>query len=1219
MGMKIPGKPTLRLLVILGGAMVASEIASVKILPLFFKSESWTTSLTEAGLFTLITFPLVYLFSFKPMDRLYDRLRETEERFRATFAQAALGIAHVSLNGRFILVNARWCEIVGYSRDELMTMRFQDITHPQDLQNSLVNLNSLLADETRTLTTEKRYLRKDGSVVWINLRTSCVRDTSGTPQYFISIIEDITQRRQAETALRENEHNMNAILESTADGIAAVNSEGRIIKSNQRFAELWRIPQSLIDSGDETEVFNHVLTEVTDPEAFRSKIQQLRGSDGFDFDTVYCKDGRVFERYSSSITNGRQHSGRVWSFRDITKRTEMEKDLRESEERYRSIINASPDNITFARLDGSIEMISPLAVSMFGYDSEEQSRGLNIVDFIVPSDRPRALANIAARLHGEPMRSNEYRALRKNGSTFDIEVNTDFIRDRDGRPEKLVLVIRDITKRKEAEQALRESEERFRSVYENSTIGLYRTKPDGTILLANPTIIEKLGYKTFDELKSRNLNREGFEPSYERRQFVEQMERCGEIRGLESAWKKSDGSIIHVRESARAIKDGAGNTLYYDGTVEDITDRKRAEEALRESEAHARKLAAIVESSDDVIISKTLEGIITSWNRGAESIYGYSPSEVIGKPISILLPPGSSDDMEEILDKIKAGSKLVHYETVRQKKNGERIEMSLTISPIKDPDGRIVAASTIGRDITERNRAERLLRQSEDKFKTAFLTNPDAVNINRLDDGMYVSINPGFTRIMGYSEEEMVGKTSLGLDIWVHPEDREKLIDGLRENGRFDNLEAPFRTKHGEIIVGLMSASIIEMEGVPHILSITRDITDLKRSEEKKLELERRLLQSQKLESIGTLAGGIAHDFNNVLGGIVGYTEMSLQYAEKNSKLERNLFKVLKATERAKNLIQQILTFSRKTAPQKAIISVRPVIREVLDMLKASIPSSVTILSELDKTAKPILADSTKIHEVLLNLATNAVDAMERRGTLTFRLLSVMLDKGFHGQVGEITPGEYTVVEVSDTGCGMDAATLARAFEPFFTTKAVGIGTGMGLSVVLGVLQSFGGDVRVESIVGRGTTFRLFFPAVDDPVPEITDEEALKKLSGDETILFVDDEPMLIEMTKEILAPMGYTVIGITESIEALHFIQQHSSDIDILITDQTMPGISGMELAKETLKIRSDLPVVLCTGFSSELNPERVAAIGIDHILMKPFRANELSGIIRDIIDHQQ
>ena len=434
----------------------------------------------------------------------------------------------------------------------------------------------------------------------------------------------------------------------------------------------------------------------------------------------------------------------------------------------------------------------------------------------------------------------------------------------------------------------------------------------------------------------------------------------------------------------------------------------------------------------------------------------------------------------------------------------------------------------------------------------------------------------------------------------------ETILGGRVWHGEFHN-----KKKDGELFWERASISPVkdQYDTITNFIAVKEDITELKRIEES-------LRQSQKLESIGTLAGGIAHDFNNVLGGIMGYTEMSLQHTEKDSKLQRNLLKVLKATDRAKHLIDQILTFSRKTNTEKSITAIRPLIKEALDLLRASIPSSVLIEIELERNTKPVLADPTKIHEVILNLATNAVHAMNRKGTMTIRLYSEVLERTIYGETGEIAPGEYTVIQVTDTGCGMDAATLSRAFEPFFTTKPVDEGTGMGLSVVLGVIRSLGGNIRVESEVGKGTTFRLYLPVAGEAASDSAPHNDLLELHGSEQVFFVDDEQMMVDLARDMLIPLGYAVTSTSSSADALKLLKEGNGSVDILITDQTMPGMTGIELAKEIMKFRKDLPIILCTGFSSELNPDRAASFGVSRILMKPFRVDELGRAIRKIFD---
>jgi PAS domain S-box-containing protein len=1095
MNIKIPGRATIKLIIVLSGSIVACEMILLELLPRILGTLGWVTGIANAAVLTFVLFPLLYFFSFRPLRDLAAGLRESEERFRSVYENSTIGLYRTTPDGKIILANPTLVRKLGYSTFEELAKRnlekkgFEPSYQRKQFIEQIEKYGEVYGIESA-------WTCHDGSVVNVRESARAIRDSKGQTLYYDGTVEDITERKRIEIALQE------------------------------------------------------------------------------------------------------------------------------SEERYRSIIHASPDNITIADMDGRIVMVSPLAVSMFGFEREEQAYGFSITDFIVPEDRERALSNISLKMQGTGAKSNEYRGLRRNGSTFDIEVNSDFILGTDGRPKKIVLIARDITQRKQAEVALRESDKKFRTLFESSRDALMTlTPPLWLFTSCNQSTVNMFKAKSVEEFISLGPATVSPERQPDGRlsseKSIEMVDKAMYVGSHYFEWTHKRITGEEFPATVLLTRMELEGKQFLHATVRDITERKRAEEALRESEVRSRKLAAIVESSDDAIIGKTLDGIVTSWNRGAECVYGYSESEMIGKPISVLLPPGHSDETETILEKIKSGSRLVHYESIRQRKDGQRIDMSLTISPIKNSEGEVIAASTIGRDITERKRTERLLRQSEEKFKTAFLTSPDSININRLEDGMYVSINDGFTRITGYTAEDAIGKTSVELNIWEDIETRNTLVAALMARGSIENLETRFRKKNGGTLVGLMSASLIEFEGVPHILSITRDISEMKLAEEKRMDLERRLLQAQKLESIGTLAGGIAHDFNNVLGGIMGYTEMSLQYTEKDSKLERNLLKVLKATERAKHLIEQILTFSRKTSPQKMITCIRPIIKEAMDLLRASIPTSVAIESDLEKNTKSVLADPTKIHEVVLNLATNAVHAMNRKGTLTINLYNQVVERKMYGQTGEIKPGEYSVIEVADTGCGMDATTLSKAFEPFFTTKAIGEGTGMGLSVVLGVVQSLGGEILVESDVGRGTTFRLYLPAVEEPVSSATSDEALFEISGTERVLFVDDEPMLVEMVKDMLTPLGYTITGVSSSVDALQSIKTQSNNYDIVITDQTMPDMTGMELAKEVLKFKRDLPVILCTGFSSELNPERATALGVQQILMKPFRVDDLGKAIRTIFDN--
>jgi len=324
---------------------------------------------------------------------------------------------------------------------------------------------------------------------------------------------------------------------------------------------------------------------------------------------------------------------------------------------------------------------------------------------------------------------------------------------------------------------------------------------------------------------------------------------------------------------------------------------------------------------------------------------------------------------------------------------------------------------------------------------------------------------------------------------------------------------------------------------------------------------------------------------------------------------------VMMASDRAKRLVEQILVFGRKDSSKKTVVAIRPLIQEALELLKATIPSSVFIKAELQEDAKQVFADPTRIHEALINLATNAVHAMQRKGVLQIRYHTTTLAKQVQGKIGVLPPGEYCVIEVEDTGVGMDATTLARAFDPFFTTKPVGEGTGMGLSVVVGVVQSHGGDIQVRTEVGRGSIFTMYLPVTAEQAQPPVESRASLPGRGTEYVLFVDDEQLLVDLMCAVLEKLGYRVMGTTKASEALAYVKDAQGKVDILVTDQTMPGMTGLELAKAVLVESPELPVILCTGYSLDVTPARLEKIGIRRLVMKPFRPNDLALEIQSVL----
>ncbi|MBC2695965.1 MAG: response regulator [Desulfobacteraceae bacterium] len=391
----------------------------------------------------------------------------------------------------------------------------------------------------------------------------------------------------------------------------------------------------------------------------------------------------------------------------------------------------------------------------------------------------------------------------------------------------------------------------------------------------------------------------------------------------------------------------------------------------------------------------------------------------------------------------------------------------------------------------------------------------------------------------------------------------------------------------------------------------------LKKREEEKHLLEEHLRYTKKMEAIGTLAGGIAHDFNNILAAIMGYTELASLNSSDSDSLKSDLDEIIKASNRAKDLTKQILLFSRQTEQKQKPIKIEIIVKEVLKMMRASLPTTIEIRQNIKTGLDPILSDPTEIHRVLMNLCTNAAHAMQKKGgVLEVTLSDIELDKKTAAQNLDLNPGQYQMLTINDTGHGMDSSVIERIFDPFFTTKKYGEGTGMGLAMTHGILKSCGGTITLNSEVGKGTTFKVFFSAIKSEITvESKQDEQIPH--GKERILLVDDEAALVSAGKQLLESLGYKVIAKTNSVEALETFKEQPNNFDIVITDMTMPKMTGENLSKKILAIRPDMPIIICTGFSEVISEKKAKAIGIREFIMKPILRKDIAKIIRVVLNN--
>jgi len=502
------------------------------------------------------------------------------------------------------------------------------------------------------------------------------------------------------------------------------------------------------------------------------------------------------------------------------------------------------------------------------------------------------------------------------------------------------------------------------------------------------------------------------------------------------------------------------------------------------------------------------------------------------------------------------------------------------------------------------------LTDSESRYRSLFNTMHDGFALHdiicdeseRPVDYRFIEVNPAFEGMTGLKPDEILEKRVREVLPEVEP-DWIRIFGDVALKGephRFEMYSAPLK-RHFDVTAYSPEPG--------RFATIFADVSERKR-------LEGQLQQAQKMEAIGALAGGIAHDFNNILFPIIGYTEMTLDRMEADSREKKNLEEVLKGAHRARDLVAQILTFSRQGEQEVKPLRLQLVVKEALKLLRSTMPTTIEIRERIDKNGRPVLADPTQVHQIVMNLCTNAYHAMkETGGCLDVGLEEVALDDENIPAGGRLGPGSYILLTVSDTGGGMDATTLQQIFDPYFTTKSKGEGTGLGLSVVHGIVKSYGGDIQVFSHPGEGTTFHVYLPVIDG-VPVETEPPGQPPPGGRERILVIDDEAVLLRMLNRMLSSLGYEVTCRQNSREALRTFLDAPDAVDLVITDMTMPEMTGVQLARELLDVRPDLPIILCTGFSALISEESAAQIGIKKLVMKPVVRRDMAEAIRGVLD---
>jgi len=885
--------------------------------------------------------------------------------------------------------------------------------------------------------------------------------------------------------------------------------------------------------------------------------------------------------------------------------------LRQSEEKFRLAFNTSPDSINFNRLsDGVYIDINEGFTKLTGYTREDaigkSSMDLNI--WYDPKDRQGLVKTLQKEGYVENL---EARFRRKNGQ---IGVGLMSARVLRLNQEDVILSItRDITERKQVEDALLESEDRYHQLFDASTDAIL-VRTGETIAHANSAALKLFRADHIGDLVGRRYL--DFVHPDDRAESVERVRRSMKgdwiVPPREHRLITSDGQVIYVESAGVPIK--YQGEIQHFGMFRDITDRKKAEEALRESEEQHRQ---IVESSTDAILVRSGDIIIYANSAAVRLFRASHTGDLVGKSYLGLVHP---DDRQESIERIKKGIKNRWIAPPREHRimalNGQVLHVESTGVPIQYKGETQLFG--VFRDITERRQFDEKLRETERKYRELAESLPQVI-FEVDSNGNLVYLNQTGYALFGYTPEDLANGFNV-LEAFI-PEDRERIANDIMLNVQGQKVGRQEYTavkKDGtKFPVGVHANRVMREQKATGVRGILIDFTATKRAEEEKKKLEIQLQQAQKMEAIGALAGGIAHDFNNILSAIIGYTELAM-LNEGAEHCTAELKEALIAANRAKDLVKQILAFSRQTDEERMPVRVALVAKEAVRFLRATLPATIEIKTRIDDKSGAVLANSVELHQIIMNLCTNAQHAIgEQAGLLEVAVQNTEVDLSRKNDIIELEIGSYVRISVKDTGYGMAPDLMKRIFDPYFTTKEKGVGTGLGLAVVHGIVKKYGGTIQVESELGKGTTFHIYLPKADIAAP-IKAEPPIPVMGGSERILFVDDEKMLVDIGQQALQRLGYDVVSRTSPIEAFELFKAKPDFFDLVITDKTMPGMTGDALARKLMSIRPDLPVIICTGYSQAIDQERAMQIGIKAFVMKPILINEIATAVRKALSKE-
>jgi len=1195
-------------------SILLGEMAIILVIGELPPMPRWREALFATGLLAIPVLSGLYFFVYRGlMAHLSEATRTTSQAHGREVRNLELFAANPhpmwifdAETLSFLAVNDAAVAHYGYRRDEFLAMTIADIRPAEDMQHLSDSLVRVVANPSVDLV-GARHRKKDGTLIDVEI-TSHPTEFRGRRARMVMVF-DLTERKRAESAIESATKRLGLHVAQTPLAIIEWDLDFHVVQWNPAAERIFGFTAAEAIG----QHYSFIVPEGVRPalESVKQGLIQGRGGERSTNENVR-KDGRVIvcEWYNTSLVDA---DGKVVAaasqVEDITERKQADEELKKRNLFVESLLENAPIGFAVNQIDDGLPVfISRNFETIYGVAPNSISNVDDYFDTVYRDPvfretiRERVMADMTS---GDParMRWENVPITTQSGEQKFVTATNIPLPDQN----LMISTVQDVTTRRRAEEALIESEKSLQDAQRLAHLGSWQwtMAPDRVYWSAElcdivghdpalpaPSFAQMSSYYTSESWKRLT-------------ETVEKTVLTGEPYALDLDVVRTDGAVRATHTRGAADRDASGKIVGLHGTVHDITDRKKAEHALRASEARYR---AVAQSAHDAIVTADHAGTIVGWNGGAETIFGYPEAEAIGQPLSILMPSRHQAHfagMNRVLADVEQHviGETVELEGVR--KDGSEFPLELSLAQWENAEGMFVTG--ILRDITARVQGQAALRLQSAALNAA--ANPMVITDR---DGSIEWVNEAFTTVTGFSADEAIGHEFRVLLSWgAHDESfraqlRETILTGAVWQG-----EVTSRRKDGSWYPEDVTLTPVKdaLGNVTHCIAITRDLTDEKAR-------HAQFLQAQKMESVGRLAGGIAHDFNNLLTVINNTADLAAANVREDDPIRADLEDIHRAGERAAALTAQLLSFSRKQIVKADIVHLSTLVSDMRPMLARLIGEDIQLVIAPSDGVGNVRADGGQLEQVVMNLVVNARDAMPTGGMLMIETRDVDLDEAFVAMHAPLRPGKHVALIVRDRGVGMDAATRQHIFEPFFTTKGHGQGTGLGLATVYGIVQQSVGSISVESELGQGTTFTIYLPRVDSEAAGPRVERTRKAIRGSETILIVEDDAALLRLSTRILRSAGYQVLMAAEGAEALRVLEDHDGPVDLLLTDVVMPGMGGRELAGRLADIRPEIKVLYTSGYTDDTILRHGVLERTAHFISKPYKQTELTRKVRAVLD---